>query len=93
MPKVSFRDLKIGDKFEVYGDTFINYDFPKICKCVKVEENVGEEIGGVRFLVDPTDEVFEDEKEIECAHPRRCFVRGNTAICSTCNPHPKRLRG
>lgn len=53
-----FGDLKIGEEFEVYGDIHLNYDFPKICKCVKRNENTGTEIDGISFLINPTDIVY-----------------------------------
>lgn len=57
-----FKDLKVGEKFEVYGDLFINYDNPVICICEKLDEDTAKEIGGIRFGIHPTDEVFEHEK-------------------------------
>lgn len=59
---IKFSELKTGDKFECYGDTFINYNYPKICKCVKIGETEAEEIGGVRFQVNPNDEVIVEDK-------------------------------
>ena len=56
--KVKFKTLKVGDKFECYGDTFINYDYPKICKCVKTDFDTAEEIDGISFYVNVADEVF-----------------------------------
>ncbi len=62
--KIIFRDLKIGDKFECWGDLFINYDYPKLCICVKTSSDVAEETdGGISFLVNPNDEVFPHEEE------------------------------
>lgn len=60
---IKFRDLKIGESFECYGDTFINYDYPKICICRKVEEDVAEEIDGIRFLIHADSEVFKIVEE------------------------------
>lgn len=60
---IKFRDLKIGDKFEVYGDECINYDYPKICVCVKEDEWTAQEIGGVRFGIHPGTEVSEHVEE------------------------------
>ena len=56
--KIKFKDLEIGDEFEVYGDYFLNYKYPKICKCVKTDADAGKEIdGGMRFLVSENDMV------------------------------------
>jgi len=61
---VLFKDLKIGDIFFVYGDIHINYDYPKICKCIKIEEGAGKEIeedgSGVRVLMGPHEKVSID---------------------------------
>lgn len=53
-----FKDLKVGDQFEVYGDEHINYDFPKICKCIKYDKNTGQEIDGCMFMMDERDIVY-----------------------------------
>jgi len=58
MKKVKFKDLKVGDHFTCYGDIFMNYDYPKICECVKDDEFTGMEIDGIRFGVDPHDEII-----------------------------------
>ncbi len=50
--------LKIGQEFECYGDVFINYNYPKVCKCVKVAEDRAQEIDGVIFYVEPSDFVY-----------------------------------
>lgn len=55
----TFGELKIGDRFEVYGDIHINYDYPKICVCEKVSEEYGAEVNGCSFPMNPEDEVFE----------------------------------
>lgn len=56
--KIRFSELKIGDKFECYGDTFINYNYPKICQCIKTGNSSAEEINGVSFSVSEYDEVL-----------------------------------
>ncbi len=56
--KAKFGQLKIGDIFECWGDYLINYSSPVVCRCVKLEEEVAEEIGGMRFLVSKESEVF-----------------------------------
>lgn len=61
--KVKFKELKIGDKFECYGDTLINYDYPKICKCIKTGLDIAEEINGVSFYVYDSSEVFIPSKD------------------------------
>lgn len=57
-----FKDLSIGDKFEVYGDEHLNYNFPKICLCKKISDDTGEEIEAVdlgnKFLMNSTDIVY-----------------------------------
>jgi hypothetical protein len=58
-----FRDLKIGEKFEVYGDECLNYEYPKICVCVKEDESTGKEIDGIRFGIHPGTEIFEHEEK------------------------------
>lgn len=55
---VKFKELRIGQEFECYGDTFINYDYPKICRCRKLTEDTAEEIDGITFSVDGTNKVF-----------------------------------
>jgi len=57
---VKFEDLKVGDTFEVCGDEYINYRYPKICKCRKLSAWSAEEIDGVAFLMSAEDEVFVD---------------------------------
>lgn len=44
-----FKDLSIGDRFEVFGDHHLNYNYPKICKCIKIDADTGQEINGIRF--------------------------------------------
>jgi len=56
---IKFKDLETGEQFECYGDTCINYDYPKICKCRKIDETTAEEIDGIRFLINPDQSVFE----------------------------------
>ena len=61
--QVKFETLAIGDEFECYGDAFINYDYPKVCKCIKINYWSAQEIGGVFFGVSPSDNVFVATKE------------------------------
>lgn len=56
---MKFKNLAIGDSFEVYGDQHINYDHPKICKCIKIDDHTAKEVGGIQFLMNPDDEVQE----------------------------------
>lgn len=56
---VKFKELEVGDKFTCYGDRHLNYNFPKICKCHKVDENTGKEFDDIRFLMNDSDEVFQ----------------------------------
>lgn len=60
-----FKDLAIGDEFIVYGDIHINYNFPKICKCIKHNNNTGKEIDGCFFSMYEDDIVSVDEKPQE----------------------------
>ena len=46
---VLFRDLAVGQEFECYGNECLNYSFPKICKCIKIDEHTGQEIDGINF--------------------------------------------
>jgi hypothetical protein len=55
---VKFKDLENGDMFECYGDIFINYNYSKICRCIKIDEDTAQEIDGCNFLVDHSDYVY-----------------------------------
>jgi len=57
-----FKQLEIGDKFECYGDIHLNYDYPKICKCIKHDDHTGKEIDGILFGMGDYDEVFIEKK-------------------------------
>lgn len=61
--EIKFSDLKIGDKFFVWGDQMINYNYPVWCKCIKVSETIGEEIDGVRFGINKESTVYIELKE------------------------------
>ena len=52
-----FKSLKKGEKFIVYGDVHLNYNFPKICECFKIDDNTGKEINGIHFAMNHNDEV------------------------------------
>ena len=56
--KIKFKELKIGDSFECYGDINLNYNYPKICKCIKIDNDIGQEIDGMNFGMNESDEVF-----------------------------------
>lgn len=56
-----FERLPIGEEFECYGDFHLNYDYPKICRCVKDSDTTGKEIGGSRFSMNPGDLIFVKE--------------------------------
>ncbi len=58
MSRVGFESLAKGDEFECYGDTYLNYDYPKICKCVKDSDAMAHEKDGISFYLHPLDEVF-----------------------------------
>lgn len=55
---VKFKTLKIGQEFECYGDVTINYNYPKICRCIKDNEDSAHEIDGVNFYIGRNDSVF-----------------------------------
>ena len=59
--KKKFKDLAIGEEFECYGDQHLNYSYPAICRCKKVDDTTGEEIDGIRFGMNDNDEVFVKE--------------------------------
>lgn len=58
---MKFKDLKIGEKFGVWGDQHINYPSPMWCICIKLDEQTGQEIGGMRFLMNPNDEIHQED--------------------------------
>lgn len=64
--KIRFGDLAIGATFFCYGDTYINYDYPKLCECVKLSHSVAQEVGGVRFLMNREDlvTIYDGQREI-----------------------------
>lgn len=50
--QVKFSDLKEGDLFECYGDEYLNYSYPRICRCVKHSDKLGvEQYTGVSFYM------------------------------------------
>jgi len=55
---IKFKHLKIGEEFECYGDVNLNYNYPKICKCVKDGEDLAHEIDGINFWINKNDIVF-----------------------------------
>lgn len=55
---VLFKTLEINQEFECYGDTYINYDYPKICRCIKDSNNSAHEIDGINFYINTNDSVF-----------------------------------
>ena len=61
MKDIAFGDIPVKGEFECYGDYYLNYDYPKICKCRKLLENVAEEIDGIKFSMDPFDIVSVEE--------------------------------
>ena len=56
--KVKFSELEIGQEFECYGDELCNYDYPKICNCIKTGIDNFKEYEGCNFLINPTSYVF-----------------------------------
>lgn len=55
--QVKFKDLEIGDYFKCYGDIHLNYNYPKICKCIKIDNKRGKECDGIIFHMNENDEV------------------------------------
>lgn len=55
---VKFSEIEIGEHFECYGDIHMNYDFPIIIECVKIKDDLAEEVNGISFYMDESDEVF-----------------------------------
>jgi hypothetical protein len=86
---MKYKDLDIGDQFEVYGDIHLNYNFPKICRCIKISENTGREmeIGGINFWMSPDDEVELCSNKKECPHPKDFIqlVYGHNRTWRVCN--------
>ncbi len=58
MSDCKFEELENGASFEVYGDVHINYDYPKICTCIKDSDDTAHEIHGCSFFMNPNDVVF-----------------------------------
>jgi hypothetical protein len=60
LEKVKFGSLRNGDVFSCYGDEYLNYNYPKVCDCKKIDEETAKEIGpdGINFLMNKHDEVF-----------------------------------
>ena len=54
---IKFKYVRVGQRFEIYGDQFLNYPYPKLCNCIKVTEEKGQEIGGSVFYVNFDDYV------------------------------------
>lgn len=42
--KINFELLEVGEMFTCYGDIYIGYDYPKICRCIKIDEEYAQEI-------------------------------------------------
>ena len=59
---VLFGELAVGDNFECYGDTMMNYDYPKWCKCVKRSDSTADEIDGGTYAFNPADSIFVPSK-------------------------------
>lgn len=55
--KANFNTLAVGDTFYVWGDQFINYEYPKWCECIKDNNDTAHEVDGVSFLIGETSEV------------------------------------
>jgi hypothetical protein len=59
---VKFKTLKVGQEFECYGDVTINYNYPKICKCIKDSDDSAHEIDGISFYISGNYSVFVENK-------------------------------
>jgi len=55
---MKFSEIKIGDSFSCFGDQHLNYDYPKICECIKIDDNCAREIEGINFSMNEDDIVF-----------------------------------
>lgn len=59
---VKFFTLKIGDKFEIYGDEFFGYPYSKLCLCKKTKEDSAYSItAGMNFFIDKNQDVLVEE--------------------------------
>ena len=57
-----FSDLQVGEKFEVWGDQCLNYVYPVICVCEKINETTAKEIDGINFGISLSTEIFEHDE-------------------------------
>jgi hypothetical protein len=56
--KLFFKDIKIGEKFECFGEVF-GYDCPAMCECIKDTEETARELGTVRRVnINSNTEIF-----------------------------------
>ena len=55
---VRFKDIQIGEEFEVYGDIYLNYNSPVLCRCLKISNNQASELLGINFYMDEEDAVY-----------------------------------
>ena len=58
MEDIKFKDLNNGDSFECWGDTHLNYNYAKWCKCVKINDDTGQEVDGINFAMNDNDIVY-----------------------------------
>lgn len=72
---MKFAELNPGDHFEVWGDVSINYSYPKICRCEKVDDQTAREIErmegdnvvqyGISFLMGGEDNIMPIETTVK----------------------------
>jgi len=86
MNYITFKSLLIGDKFECYGDQFINYDFPKLCICIKTGIDSAQELDGVNFFLSESDEVFVYEEKVIPPKCDECCCNCVNQLKIMCHP-------
>ena len=62
-----FSELMIGDVFYCFGDQLINYDYPKLVKCIKIDDNTAKELelNGIKFSVNSADKIIGYDEDDE----------------------------
>jgi len=101
---MKFSELDINEPFEVYGDEHLNYDYPKICSCIKINDNTGQELGGIYFAMGENDEVTSEKVQEKvkkskklyrnyCSDSPAEYVKIYQAICDCFDEHQKDLDG
>ena len=62
---VEFRALSVGQRFWIYGDSDLNYDYPKVCECIKDSHGIAHEVGGISFHIEGSAMVSIDKAAFE----------------------------